>query len=242
VKRWWGSYMYEGTPSFVFVSKLKALKTDLKQWNEEVFGNVGVHKKKLEKGMCELDLIAEDRPLSEKEKFKREEFSRNLERHVLLEEVSWRQKSRALWLKEGDSNTKFFHRLANSHRRHNTIEALVVDGRLTDDRTVIHDHIVEFYKKLYSEQYQWRPRADDLSFLYIDEDDRIWMEREFEEDEIRAIIQNFKGDKALGPDGFTMAFFQKCWEILKTDIIAVLKEFQTSGKFEKSLNATFLCR
>jgi hypothetical protein len=29
-------------------------------------------------------------------------------------------------------------------------------------------------------------------------------------------------------------------EILKTNIIAVLKEFQTSGKFEKSLNATFV--
>jgi hypothetical protein len=42
----------------------------------------------------------------------------------------------------------------------------VVDGQLTDDRTVIQDHIVEFYKKLYSEQYQWRLRADDLSFLF----------------------------------------------------------------------------
>jgi hypothetical protein len=175
-----------------------------------------------------------------KKKSSREEFSRNLEQHVLIEEVSWRQKSRALWLKEGDSNTKFFHRLANSHRRHNTIEALVVDGQLTDDRTVIQDHIVEFYKKLYSEQYQWRPKADDLSFLSIDEDDRIWMECEFEEDEIWAVIQNFKGNKALGLDGFTMAFFQKCWEILKIDIMAVLKEFQTSGKFKKSLNATFV--
>jgi hypothetical protein len=209
VKRWWGSYMYEGTPSFVFASKLKALKTDIKQWNEEVFGNVGVNKKKLEKGLCELDLIALERPLSEEEKFKREEFSRNLELHVFLEEVSWRQKSRALWLKEGDSNTKFFHRLVNSHRIYNTIEALVVGGQLTNDRTVIQDHIVEFYKKLYSEQYQWRPKVVDLPFLSIDEDDRIWMEREFEEDEIWAVIQNFKGDKPPGPNGFTMAFFSE---------------------------------
>jgi hypothetical protein len=66
------------------------------------------------------------------------------------------------------------------------------------------------------------------------------LEREFEEDEIWAVIQNFKGDKAPGPDSFSMAFFQKCWEILKNDIFAVLKEFYSTGKFEKSLNATFV--
>jgi hypothetical protein len=115
----------------------------------------------------------------------------------------------------------------------------VVDGHLTNDKTVIQDHIVNFYKKLYSEQYQWRPRTNDLSFLSIDEDDRLWVEREFEEDEIWGVIRNFKGDNALGPNGFTMAFFQKCWDILKTDIIAVLKEFQNIEKVEKSLNATF---
>jgi hypothetical protein len=32
------------------------------------------------------------------------------------------------------------------------------------------------------------------------------MEREFEEDEVWEVVQNFKADKAPGPDGFTMAF------------------------------------
>jgi len=30
-----------------------------------------------------------------------------------LEEVSWRQKSRVMWLKERDKCTKFFHSIAN---------------------------------------------------------------------------------------------------------------------------------
>jgi hypothetical protein len=35
------------------------------------------------------------------------------------------------------------------------------------------------------------------------------------------VIRDLNGDKALGPDSFTMAFFQKFWAILKNDLMSV---------------------
>ena len=35
---------------------------------------------------------------------------------------SWRQMSREIWLKEGDRNTGFFHKMTNSHRKRNNID------------------------------------------------------------------------------------------------------------------------
>ena len=43
--------------------------------------------------------------------------------------------------------------------------------------------------------------------------------------EIYEVIQNFNGDKSLRLDGFPMAFFQACWEILEPDLVAVFHHF-----------------
>jgi hypothetical protein len=54
------------------------------------------------------------------------------------------------------------------------------------------------------------------------------------------VVWEMNGDKALGPDGFSIAFFQKCWRVLKKDIMTVFSEFHKSCQFERSLNATFV--
>ena len=50
-----------------------------------------------------------------------------------MEEICWRQKSRVLCIREGDRNTKFVYRIANSHRIFNSIDRLMVDGELSLD-------------------------------------------------------------------------------------------------------------
>ena len=66
-----------------------------------------------------------------------------------LEEISWRQKSKALFIKERDNNTRFFHRLANSHRRTNQIRGVEVEGALYEDESEVTNPMVDFYRKLY---------------------------------------------------------------------------------------------
>ena len=43
---------------------------------------------------------------------------------MLREEIMWNQRSRALWIKYGDRNTKFFHATANNRQRKNKIEGI----------------------------------------------------------------------------------------------------------------------
>ncbi|XP_041001721.1 uncharacterized protein LOC121247439 [Juglans microcarpa x Juglans regia] len=124
VSAWWSSYQFNGTPSFILASKLKALKQDLKKWNLEVFGHIDNQKSTLLEELQELEGKELLGDTLEEVLLRKGTVMANLERVLSSEEISWRQKSRALWLKKGDRCTKFFHKVANSHRRNNAIESL----------------------------------------------------------------------------------------------------------------------
>ena len=66
--------------------------------------------------LLDLDMREGLQVLTVADKERKIEIKAEIESLAALEEISWRQKSRALLLKEGDNNTRFFHRLANSHR------------------------------------------------------------------------------------------------------------------------------
>lgn len=89
--------------------KPKALKADLKVWNAEVFGNVNGQKNSFFEELLDMESREEEGVLSKEAFLRKKDVIANLERVLLLEEISWHQKSRALWLREEDKCTIFFH-------------------------------------------------------------------------------------------------------------------------------------
>jgi hypothetical protein len=240
VKHWWTSYLFPGSPSHIMASKLKALKVDLKQWNTNEFGNIHFKHLKLLQSLHELETSSEQRDLTEDELSARTRLISDLEKNTFLDEICWRQKSRATWLKERDKNTKYFHKVANSHRRLNIVRHLSINGVLSTDQDAIKDHISYFYKNLYTEETIRRPLLDDLHFDLIYSEEAVWLKRPFEKDEIFNVVSNMNGDKSPGPDGFPMTFYHACWPFLQDDVLAVFAEFHEYGSFQRSLNTTFL--
>lgn len=58
--------------------------------------------------------------------------------------------------------------------------------------------------------------------------------------EVKKVIISFDGNKALGPDGFPLLFFQTFWDILKRNVVKCVQEFIGARIILKELNATFL--
>ena len=55
-----------------------------------------------------------------------------------------------MWIKEKDNNSKYFHHMKNSRRRHIHLGTLEVDGVVYEDSEVT-NQVAQFYEKLYKE-------------------------------------------------------------------------------------------
>lgn len=58
--------------------------------------------------------------------------------------------------------------------------------------------------------------------------------------EINEVVFGMSGDSAAGPDGFTGAFFESCWDIISEDLVMVVKTFFCGRKLPKFVTHTNL--
>ena len=240
LRDWWQNLHFSGSYSFILASKLKALKGILKVWNIEVFGRVDKKKKDALNRISFWDDMEKEKVLSLEESEQREKAREEFKEWADLEEVSGRQKSREIWLKEGDRNTGFFHRMANSHRRRKSFSSININGRRLFKEAEVKEGLVGAFKSLLSASNNWCPPYPDLHPNLIGADQTAKLEEMFTEEEVLAAVSGLNKDKAPGPDGFPIAFWSFSWDFVKEEVMGFFMDFFQNEQFVKSLNATFL--
>nr|CAN70867.1 hypothetical protein VITISV_027610 [Vitis vinifera] len=240
MKSWWEGVSFNGSTSFILAEKIKVLKVKLKEWNRDSFGRIELRKNAALEQVQFWDAREKISRLNLEELEARKEAREDYKKWVLLEEISWRQKSREVWLKEGDRNTGYFHKMVNAHRRRNNVDRIKINGAWCIEENEIREGIGNAFKVLLSSSGDWRPSISGLQLGTLDQLDANTLESPFTEEEVFNALLSCNGYKAPGPDGLSMAFWQFAWDFVKADVLCFFKEFYENGKFVKSLNATFL--
>ncbi|XP_060202490.1 uncharacterized protein LOC132630925 [Lycium barbarum] len=182
--------LQRGKPDYILACKLKALKSKLKIWSRSESGNLGSQRRSLLGQMAQLDAVLEERVSTEEESVKKETLLVEYEELIKNEEITCRQKSRSFWLKEGDKNTKFFHKMANAHKRYNNIDQLVIQEETIEEPARIEEEIIDFYQKLHTENTYWRPACNFTNCPIITEEETEVLQGRFKESErMKGVIE-----------------------------------------------------
>jgi hypothetical protein len=129
------------------------------------------------------------------------------------EETLWLQKYRISWLKEGERNTKFFHRTTIARRSHNKILKIRDQDRIErESHQDIENTLVNHFQGIAKEPNRDRSAAIQRITQHIPklvtEDQNVILCKPIAEKEINQVVREMPNGKAPGPDGFTVEFFK----------------------------------
>ena len=136
---------------------------------------------------------------------------------LLTREEQCRLKSRAIWLRVGDENTKFFQNYARGRKNANTIWKLKdEEGREANYFENLSQMGISHFKKLFPRQAATSLaeviRTTQSFPCYVDDEDVVELMGEVMKKEVENIIKSMARNKILGPDGWIVELFQQFFE------------------------------
>ncbi|GKV23593.1 hypothetical protein SLEP1_g33302 [Rubroshorea leprosula] len=240
IRKAWNSSEVYGGNGFKLKEKLKITKKALKEWSSNSIADVDSKIMESEKMIAVIDEQGERSMLSNSDVEKRRYCFLYLWKLLRINERMWQQKSRMLWLKEGDANTKFFHRCVKGRNRRNEINCIQISGEQHTGAKEIKKEVAKYFEDLFTEEKWKRPKLEGIIFKQISGADNETLTTPFAEKEIKEAIWECGSSKAPGPDGFNFRFIKEMWEDIKVDIINFVQEFYKTGRTARGSNASFI--
>nr|GEW15224.1 hypothetical protein [Tanacetum cinerariifolium] len=149
------------------------------------------------------------------------------------EERFLRQKAKIEWLDVGDSNSAHFHKSMKSKNQRNRIEVITISANVVVTGNEVPEVFVAHYESFLAP-------TTGLFVKHVSEFSIVNMVRQVSNDEIKRAMFDIGDGKSPRPDGYTLAFFKKGWDVVGSDVCRAVREFFDNGKLLKEVNHTFL--
>jgi len=160
---------------------------------------------------------------------------------LTIEEATWNLKSRAIWIKEGDRNTKIFHRCANHRRNINTIWGINdANGNYIQCREDICKHTASHFQLAYgcNEDIIFEDLIQGIEHYptMYDWESHDELFKCITEEELLVVLKYFNGDKILGPVGWTVELFTPFFDLFKNDPLDMVED----STITRNINSTYI--
>jgi len=240
VRDTWSSLQVSGWGSYVLKEKLKLLKLALKDWHQCHAQNLPARILTLKDNMASLDLKGESTGLTDEEIQELHGLSENLfSLSRINSSICWQQ-SRVQWFKEGDANSKYFHRVMSGRRSRNAIPCFLVNGALVEGVENVRNAVFSHFRTHFQPVQSTRPSMAGVNFRTLSFSDGACLVKPFTLEEVKAAVWDCDSFKCPGPDGITLGFVKDFWDILQVDVMRFLMEFHRNGRLAKGINSTFI--
>lgn len=125
----------------------------------------------------------------------------------------WNQRSRVLWMSQGDRNTKYFHSKATKRHRRNSIRGIRdTQNQWQEVPESIASVLINFYQELFlSSNLSLANGVLDRIPHLISADMNQELSKEFLACEVQIALSQMAPLKAPGPDGMPPLFYQHFW-------------------------------
>lgn len=131
--------------------RLHHLATSFHLWKRTALGSLSIDLKKLQRRITGIHNSSHYESLLYLH-YQELELQREFTHKCLQHELFWKQRSRIEWLKEGDKNSKFFHRVVKIQSKRNSIHCLKDDtGTTFNSMDAIFGHYDNFFEDLYND-------------------------------------------------------------------------------------------
>ncbi|XP_042443883.1 uncharacterized protein LOC122028980 [Zingiber officinale] len=218
--------------------KLRRLKEHLKWWNMEVFGNIHDRVLQAEESMAAAE-HAYDRDPTEQSRTHRSECQAHLFRVLDMEEDFWKQRAAIRWMGEGERNTKFFHSTVQKKRAVSRLFRIWEEGQCLDQPERIRESGVRYFQELLTGETVDSTAVDtDLIPTLVSTEDNLMLAALPSAEEVKQVVWSMCQDSAAGPDGFSVAFYRACWEIVGEDVLQAVLDFFRGAELPRGMAST----